>query len=435
MVKLMLDYLSANWDKNYPKLKKLVWRLMWVFLITFLLTIPILFWGIMHDSKTAIVTSGMIRAALTLILLGLISVIIAAVQKLSEPDVPAIKRTLGILRSVCIGELIFTAVMAWLPLKNDLDKVLLFSLLCAVTSFLVSKEMSKKFSQGIVLTLLILTTASFLAPYSMQALGRKLSSADQGQGMPVKINPSCAELKGYKFFGPDGEPMIYYYFNSRTARIEVYELMSKNTTHPSTGDQLMPITKEVRYKLEDEVCKGEVAAKQKEEAEKRKAELDRQREETERKKEEAEKQKAEALAAIAAKVQREAAAEKSNKIQYAILSEQKTGDRGKNISSKIATSLPAGIFLDASAMDYQAACQKVRFLIVLESVKTVEKTESSYTICNFSLFFKIVNTETGQVTKRITASEEKTASDFFSAERASQDEAIKTARNQIKALM
>jgi hypothetical protein len=416
-LKLILDNLTEDYaigkDKfkqGLSKLKKFVFRSCLWFLASFLITAPILTVGIITESKTLIVTAGAIRAAVTLAFLFMLSPVGIAFEAIKEGIPGSIKRYMDFVRGLCISELILTAVIAWLPLKNNPDMIALFILLSMILSFLGSKLMSRQAATVIVSCLLFMTISSFFAPYSMQSLGRGLRESDIKKGMPSRIDKemTCSGFqKGeYGFFGDKGESLKYYYRNWKTHEIEAYVLKSKNITHPQSGESLKPVTKEIVSELESQVCRKE--------GEKKRLEYE------EKVRKEQEEAKRSAFVPTPAPPPRAEIpvspppryispdpapstlpAPQQKAHRYAILPGPGTGQRGLTVSQKIASTIEVAI-LDASNMDYQSASRIAEYLVVVEQANPpMIRSEAGKECCRIVLGFKIVDSQTGNTTRNV----------------------------------
>lgn len=279
-LKKILDNLTADYEaakenilENAPKVAakvtKYTWHICLIFLASFLVTIPILFAGIVTESKTLILTAGIMRGLITVAFLIMMYPVLLAIEILADGISGSVKRSISFIKSVFVGELIIITLAAWFPLKNNPDMILMFFVLATLAAFLGSRVLTQKVATAIVAVLLLLTGFSFFAPYSMQSLGKKIRGADQETGMPQRIDGSmtCNGFKQneYKFFGEGGEPLKFHYRNWKTQEDEVFVLTSNNKTHPGNGELLQPMTKNDKDRLEDQICAKE--AKQKQDAE------------------------------------------------------------------------------------------------------------------------------------------------------------------------
>lgn len=271
------------WEKfkkeKLPKLisdvKTYVWKIGRWFLLSFLITIPLLFAGIALEIKTLIVFAGLIRAIITVALMIILAPVLIVIEMIKDGIPGSIKRYIDSIRGLFIAELVVTAIIAWIPVKNNPDMIAMLILLLSVLSFLGSRFMSRKVAISTVSFLLVLTIASFFSPYRIQSWSKNWRDSDMETGMPQRIDQTmtCDGFKQgeYRFFGDKGEPIVYFYDNYFTREIEVYKLMSKNKTHPQTGETLLPISKKVYYDIWKRICSGEEEALK--EQEKEKAEL------------------------------------------------------------------------------------------------------------------------------------------------------------------
>jgi hypothetical protein len=212
-----------------------------------------------------------------------------------------------------------TAIVAWLPFKNNPDMIAMFILLATIVSVLASQVFSRKAAIAIATALLLLTTASLFFPYTLQSWSNGISGRDKEAGMPIRIDQSmtCVGFKNseYKFFGDKGESFIYYFDNYLTHETEAYKLTSKNKTHPQTGEKLLPVSKNTYYELQKQVCARE--ERQKKEAEEATRKAQEAAEDSQRKAEQS-SQRPDAKREVIAKTQ-----------PLSVNKEKNTGDKGR----------------------------------------------------------------------------------------------------------
>lgn len=247
------------------KMKTYSWKIGRLFLLSFLITIPLLFAGIAWDMKTLIVLAGLIRALVTVALMIVLSPVLIVIEMIRDGAAGSIKRYINSVRGLFVAELVVTAIIAWIPVKNNPDMIALLVLLLSTLSFLGSRFMSRKAAIATVSLLLALTTASFFSPYRIQSWGKSWRDSDMETGMPQRIDQSMTcngFVRGeYRFFGDKGEPLNYFYVNYLTHDIEIYKLTSKNKTHPQTGETLEPVNKQTYYEIQKQICLKEEEAR------------------------------------------------------------------------------------------------------------------------------------------------------------------------------
>lgn len=274
-LKLILDNITEDYEAAKQKirergpeiakeLKIYTTRILLAFLATFLVTVPILLAGIYTESKTLIVIAGIIRALVTVAFLILLAPVLILIEALKEKAPGSIKRYIDFVRGIFVGELVITAFAAWLPLKNNPDMIAMFLLLSALIGFLGSKVVTKKITTVAVVALMILTIASFYAPYQMQSLQLGVRGCDWKASVPERVdqNMTCnGYVSGDYIFFVDEKPVFYYYFNPKTKDIEAFKLKSSNKTHPGNGSTLKPMDREIAEALGKQICARDMAQK------------------------------------------------------------------------------------------------------------------------------------------------------------------------------
>lgn len=248
-------------------IKKHVIRTCLWFLASFLISAPILFAGIFLEIKTLVILAGIIRAAATIVFRVMLAPVEIILGMMQGGISGVLRRYINSLSGLFIAELVLVAVIAWLPLKNNPDMIVMFILLSMIISVLAAPVFTRKVSVVVVTMLFVLTTLSFFKPYSIQSFGKVIRDSDMEAGMPKRIDRemTCSgfERGEYKFFGDDGAILKYYYQNQKTHELEAYSLMSKNITHAKTGEELKPFSKEKVEELENQICQKEERAKEK----------------------------------------------------------------------------------------------------------------------------------------------------------------------------
>lgn len=420
LFELILENLKADYEKGKKMVvknaslvfkkatKKALWLCKW-FLISFVATLPILWYGIHAESKTVIVLAVAVRALLTYAFFILMSPLWLALEIALRGIRGSVKRFADLLNSIAMGEIVMGMVLAWLPLKNNLDSVFPFVVIAMAATYFGSKYVNKLLMTVIVWGLLALTMASFFVPYSMQAYALKFKRADQAKGMPIRIDRSmtCQGFRNgeYTFFGPRGECLKYYLQNEIIGEIELYKLTSKNRTHPISGKKLKPATKEIINALWDQICARERSIQDangriREKAEREEARRKKTRGEEKIRKAEQMKREVE-LARLQIEL-RKAEERQRKPYKFAICAGNGTSENEKMVSRKIAAQIPS--FFDATALGYKAALYNADSVLIIEEVKFDEsapKGEFREIECKVSVGLKIVDS-TGKTVRKFS---------------------------------
>jgi hypothetical protein len=502
-LKLILDNLTEDYAAAVRKIRergpiligeirRYVKNIGFWLLASFLLTIPMLAAGIYLESKTLIIFAGIIRAVLTGIFLTLMSPIGIILETLKEGASGSIQRYINFVRGLLLSELFITAIIAWLPLKNNPDLIAMFILLSILASFLGSKLMSRNVSLFIVGGLLIITVTSFIFPYSTQYIGMNIKRGDETMGMPIRVDEQirCNDLlRGkYNFFGNKGVPLNYYFRDSKTGEIELYQLQSKNMTRPSSGDQLYPIDSFIVDEFKKQVCVREENAslQAKEDAERRKLEEENRKKEAELRATPQLKPnvtpqtqtnnipaisnpKPESMApapnfipdykkpqdppTVATKstappvispVPSQLMATRENlplpppepkkPYAYSIKPVRGSGEVEIQVSREIAADIGEKM-LDACQLSERDAIQKAEKIIVVEKVKFDRSDNSGEITCAASIYLRIVDAKSGNTINRINTTQEQRAFDWETARRLALDTAIKSANIRLKKVL
>jgi hypothetical protein len=209
----------------------------------------------------------------------------------------------------------------------------------------------------------------------------------------------------YTFFGPRGECLRYYLLNEVTGEIELYELTSKNKTHPISGKKLRPVTKEIIDTFWGQICARERAIldanrRIREKFEKEDA-IRKEALEKERSKKAYLIEKEAELAKI--KEGLIEAEERQNKpYEFAVFPGKGTGEDGILVSRKIAEDLKC---FDASTHGYEMARHNAKKVIVVKNVKITEsKSEGDFQQieCKASIGLNIIDSVGGNIIKEFS---------------------------------
>lgn len=213
------------------------------FLLSFLITIPMLSIGIYFDLKGLIVLAGVIRALDTIYLLFVLAPLGILFQLAFGGGKNSVKNYANFLMNVFLTELIITLIFSLVPLRTMPGMIPVFFLATWILGFMGFWVASPKLTGALVLGVFCVMTWGFFSPNSFASLQTRLTRQDENQGAPQRVMLTYADLAESKIvlFGPDGKSRYWYWQDPQTKEVEVYEVMTSNTIHPQNGQKLRPL--------------------------------------------------------------------------------------------------------------------------------------------------------------------------------------------------
>lgn len=213
------------------------------FLLSFLVTIPMLSIGIYFDLKGLIVLAGVIRALDTIYLLFILAPLGILFQLAFGGGKNSVKNYANFLMNVFLTELIITLIFSLVPLRTMPGMIPVFILVTWILGFMGFWVASPGLTGSMVLGVFCVMTWGFFSPNSFASLKTKLTRQDENKGAPQRVMLTYADLAESKIvlFGPDGKSRYWYWQDPQTKEVEVYEVMTSNTIHPQNGQRLRPL--------------------------------------------------------------------------------------------------------------------------------------------------------------------------------------------------
>ena len=234
-------------DKGAETIKKYFKLLFFLFVISFVPSLPLIYYGIFHNSNWALVMGGMWRATCTLLLM-LAATPIGVIFEIATGGIEdSGKRYVGLVSGLFISELLFTLIVSIIPIANNSKALPVFVLASLLFGILCAMSMNEKLVYTFVGLVLIGIILSFYFPNSFNAFKNRIEGIDLLALRPNPIRHTLDEYKSGKveFFYPNGKPKVWY--------VELddnkIELVDKAGTHSGVGERSKEITKALLQKL------------------------------------------------------------------------------------------------------------------------------------------------------------------------------------------
>lgn len=233
-------------NEGNPKIKKYFQGLLLLFILSFLPSLPLIYYGIFYDSSWALVIGGIWRA-ICILLLMLAAIPIGIIYEIATGGFAGSgKRYVRLVSGLFISELLFVLIVSIIPVSNNPAMFPIFSLAALLLGFLGAMNMNRKFVVIVVSVILFGIILSFYFPNTFHIMKITIKGVDLEVGKPTLLKYSLHDYKTGKveFFYPNGEPKVWY--------VEVdgkIELQNKKGFHTSIGIDANPINKSILGKL------------------------------------------------------------------------------------------------------------------------------------------------------------------------------------------
>jgi hypothetical protein len=228
-----------------PRIKKYFKCLLLLFALSFIPSLPLIYYGIFHDSSWALVIGGAWRACCILLLL-IAATPIGIVFEIATGGVAGSgQRYVKLISGVFIAELLFVLIVSIIPVSNNPKMFPIFILASVLCGFLGALRMNRKVISMVVGTTLVCIVLSFYLPNTFGEVKTFINRIDIQVSKPARLQYKLNDYKtgNVDFFYPDGEPKVWYAVVDNKI-----ELFNKKGIH-SFGFQLEKVDTYVLEKL------------------------------------------------------------------------------------------------------------------------------------------------------------------------------------------
>lgn len=251
LIRLLLEAAFLKYEdakESIGKHLKSYQKSLLILLLVMIFPPMILIWlGISSDSKCFIVIGGTWRAICTLFLLVAITPFGIVLEIVMNGISGSGRRYVRFISGCFIGELIFTLVLCFIPIKNNPQMFPPLVLASFLFGLIGAFKTSRQTASAIVGIMLFLILSSFFFPNTFMSVREKIDDLDIGQPQLIKISPRDLKEEKLDFFRADGKPKVWY------AKIKgKYELFDRPGFHPTYNIKLEPINTEIALEISSE---------------------------------------------------------------------------------------------------------------------------------------------------------------------------------------
>jgi hypothetical protein len=205
--------------------------------------IPFLIIGIIGDWKWLIALTGIWWALWTFLLLLMALPIGILVESLTGGIKGSGQRYIKLVTGILLVELCISLFAAIIPVKANLSMFPLLIVAAIILGLLNAWLFSRKIVTSLVSVIFIALLLSFFFPTAFEILGEKISDINISMIEPKQLYITYEDIgkRRIKFFGPHGEPKVWYY-RTEDGR---YEFFNRKGQHPITYEKLEAVTPNV----------------------------------------------------------------------------------------------------------------------------------------------------------------------------------------------
>jgi len=235
-------------NEGKEKVMKYFKTLLFLFIISFVPSLPLIYYGITHDSSWALVAGGAWRAVCTLLIL-IAGTPIGLIYEIATGGIKGSgQRYVQWILGVFIAELLFTLIVSIIPVTNNPKMFPLFLLASLIFGLVGALNLSRRTIYVFVGAILFGIVFSFYFPNTFNAIGAGIKGLDEDMNKPRPLRYRLDDYKSgrVEFFNPKtGEAKTWYV----VLEDDKIELLDKKCFHAGSGVESSPITKAVVRRL------------------------------------------------------------------------------------------------------------------------------------------------------------------------------------------